>query len=238
VLNEHPEIACHGEVFHGRNVVHVRITHIPEGPEREALKLELCALRGRDPFAYLERVYALGAERPIVGFKIFERHNPNILEYLLGEASIRKVVLFRANGLARYASLRLAHETGQWGKTVTRPLVQFVEEDFLEQYDFYVSFIDQTIRTLISANQPFCVLRHDELNNAATIAGLVHFLGATRPMPSMSPKARIEGRGSPDIVARFSNPLEVEAFLRERGLMHWAYEGDTVLTTLTMHGAS
>jgi hypothetical protein len=225
VLNGHPQVRCHYEVFHGKTV-HA-VTPELKGEAREALRAELLALRKQDPMAYLERIYALGGGRPVVGFKIFGKHNPPMLEHIMAERSIRKVVLFRANALARYASLMAAHETGEWSSGV-RTLVHFDAEEFLGQYDRYLLFIDQTIRALADTDQPFRVVRYDELNNHALMNALTRFLGASERLPE--PDAREANRASPNILTRFANPKEVEAFLRERGVMHWAYEGDTLFT--------
>jgi hypothetical protein len=225
VLNSHPQIRCHYEVFHGKTV-HA-LTPGLKGEAREELRAELLALRKIDPMAYLERIYALDDGRPVVGFKIFGKHNPPMLEHLMADGAIRKVVLFRANVLARYASLMAAHETGEWSSGV-RTLVKFDADEFLGGYDRYLLFIDRTIRTLTETGQPFRVVRYDELNNHALMNALTQFLGATVPLPE--PEANEANRGSPDILTRFSNPKEVEAFLRAHGAMHWAYEGDTRFT--------
>jgi hypothetical protein len=225
VLNGHPQIRCHYEVFHGKTV-HA-VTPELKGEAREALRDELLPLRKGDPMAYLARIFALDGGRPIVGFKIFGKHNPPMLEHLMADRAIRKVVLFRANALARYASLMAAHETGEWSSGV-RTLVTFDAEEFLAGYDRYLLFIDQTIRALATTDQPFRVVRYDELNNHALMTALTHFLGATELLPE--PEEKAVNRGSPDILTRFANPKDVEAFLRARGVMHWAYEGDTLFT--------
>jgi hypothetical protein len=40
-------------------------------------------------------------------------------------------------------------------------------------------------------------------------------------------------QNSPDILSRFANAAEVEAFLRRNSLMHWAYEGETSIAPLS-----
>jgi hypothetical protein len=52
---------------------------------------------------------------------------------------------------------------------------------------------------------------------------LLRYLGAGT---DVVPLENRDVRGAPNIVSRFSNPDTVQAFLRDRGLMHWAYEGD------------
>jgi hypothetical protein len=213
-LNRHPEILCHSEAFH-RNRPHILIPEsCDDEASRAALYKELVVLRRRDPLAFLERIYGLDKRQPIVGFKIFERHNQAVLDHLLAEASIRKVVLFRANTLARYASLRAAYETNEWQTGSDRP-VRFVESDYVQMHEEYMSFIDQT---------------YSELNNATVMAALFRFLGASVPVSPTADDWR--PRAAPDILSRFSNPDEAEAFLRSRGLMHLAYEGDVLFSTL------
>jgi LPS sulfotransferase NodH len=221
LLNRHPEILCHGESFHGR-VVHVQIPSADR--DADTVKGELLELRAREPLAYLERIYAVETDRRIVGFKIFPPHNPPVLEHIMENAAIRKIVLFRSNLLARYASLMSAHQAGEWRSGSDKPQVEFDGDEFSDHCRRYTASTDRIIRTLTAQKQPFWIVRYDELNNSAMIGALVRFLGAEDPMPEDPIPAR--GRGAPNILSRFSNPEVAKAFLKSKGLMQWAFESD------------
>jgi hypothetical protein len=195
----------------------------PEGKER--LEKELEALRADDPHAFLERLFALNNGREHVGFKIFGNHNPKMLRSMLKDDSIRKVVLFRSNVLARYASAMAAKQTETWGANPDRPPVAFDADRFVKHAETYLAFFDRTLEFLNRKKQSYFFIRSDELNNEARLVQLLNFLGAEPVLPEgESAVERI--RGSADIASRFSNPDEVLRYLRDNGLMHWAYDGD------------
>lgn len=228
-LNRSPDVMCHSEVFHGKQVplrLAERAAEQAGSGDPAATRAQLTDLRSVDPFSYLERVYVTTKGKPVVGFKMFRAHNPLVLDRILVDAGIRKILLFRANALARYASLQTAHAMGDWhGKD--KPRVSFDPEKFVEVTEGYTRFIEETLNALTASNQPYRFVRYDELNNPALLQSLMTFLGA-RALDFNDGAKRSEVRASPDILSRFSNPEDAEAFLRGRGLMHWAYEGDTV----------
>ena len=224
-LSRHPEICCHGKSFHPHRV-HVRHGRGGADPEgKELLEKELEALRADDPHAFLEKLFALNNGREHVGFKIFGHHNPKMLRSMLKDDSIRKVVLFRSNVLARYASAITAKQTKTWGKNPERPRVAFRADRFNRHAAAYLTFFEQTLEFLNRRKQPYFFIRSDEINNEARLVQLLNFIGA-KPVLPQGESARERIRGSTDIVSRFSNPEEVLRYLRENGLMHWAHDGD------------
>jgi hypothetical protein len=113
-LGRKPDIWCHDEVFHPKKVF-LRWPGWPHVNAPEDLEAELRALRETDPDAFLERVYALNFDRPHVGLRIFERHQPSMLAKIIAAPEIAKIVLIRTNVLANYASKLVAEEVDDWG---------------------------------------------------------------------------------------------------------------------------
>ena len=123
VLGGHPEVFCHGNVF----AQHMMATFWPKGArptasEVGAIKSDLREIREKDPDAFLERVFSMDFGRAHVGFKIFRGQNDAILEKLIADSSVRKIVLFRRNVLANYSSAMLAKES-QIGRASCRERV-------------------------------------------------------------------------------------------------------------------
>jgi hypothetical protein len=223
-LSRHREIFCHGESFHPQRV-HFRGSGGTANPAgRQHLEKELEDLRAQDPHAFLERIFRLDNGREHVGFKIFGNHNPKMLRSMLKNDSIRNVVLFRGNVLARYASVMAAKQTETWGANPKRPLVTFNPDRFGKHAETYLTFFEETLGFLNRKKLPYFFIRSDELNNEARLVQLLNFIGATPVLPEGEPADRV--RGSSDIVSRFSNPDDVSRYLEDNGLMHWAYEGD------------
>jgi LPS sulfotransferase NodH len=232
-LSRHGEICCHGESFHPKGV-HLNgriLKHSPE--ERTKLENELFDVRSREPGAFLQRLFELNNGLAHVGFKIFGKHNRTILEQLLHDSSVGKIVLFRPNVLAQYASLRAARKTSTWGgEDRTRPEIRFHPGKFMEYYNNYVSFFSATMETLNQTGQAYHVMRYDELNNPVMLVRLFRFIGATPTLPTQ--RAGVQRvRASSDIVSRFSNPEDVLEFLGEHSLMQWTHESDLLFSALS-----
>ena len=119
MLDSHPEIHCCGEIFN-RDGVNLRWPKTLGGRQAgRAIESELEELRARDPQAFLERVFAIDFGKPVLGFKIFRNHNPPMLERIIADRDIAKIVLRRANGLARYASAVARRLAGEGGRLQT-----------------------------------------------------------------------------------------------------------------------
>jgi hypothetical protein len=227
-LSLHNDIWCHDEVFHPARKVLATIATEPA--ERRLLSAELLRLRANAPFAFLEAIYGIGHDRRHVGFKIFPAQDPEIINHLIANDGVRKVVLFRSNLLARHASSLAASQTSTWGETPERPAVRFVPGDFIRKTRRYQEHFRRTVAGLQQHKQSYLFLRTDELTFGPKLEQLFAFLGAAGPLPQWdndSPWVR----GPSDVISRFSNPEEVTEFLREHGLMHLAWESDLTLDT-------
>src|SRR5580704_6853228 len=110
-LGAHPEILCNGNVFHPKNVW----VFWPEADLSREVKEGLLELRRTDPHGLLDRVFTTDYGRPHVGFKIFQNQNDEILDKLIQDGSVRKIVLYRKNVLANFSSKIAARKTGKFG---------------------------------------------------------------------------------------------------------------------------
>ncbi len=230
-LGNHPEIHCCGEVFIPESVN----TRWPEklGGRRvvRELERELKAQRGTDPDAFLARLLALDFGKPVVGFKMFRSHHPAMFERILDDPAILKIVHYRANVLARYASNLAARMTGEFGRYATKPPVVFDAEEFAKYHDEQAAFYDEVLRRLAASGQRCHLSRYDEINNDAARLSLFQFLGTAPHTPPLPEQPAV--KGDTDTLSRFSNPKEARAFLRANGLLHWAREGETLFEPLS-----
>jgi LPS sulfotransferase NodH len=240
MLSGHPEIFCHGNVF-GKQMLPLFYPKDQQPPKEElrAQKAQLRKLRAGNPRAFLDKVLATGHGRPHVGFKVFRGQNDSLVKELLGDSSIRKIILFRSNVLANYSSRLVARKTGKWDAKKGQiapppPKVAFVENEFIEFHDSYISYYDEIMKATLLNSEPFFVIQYEELNNQVFTANLIRFIGADANKPIKSEVQRREQvkQNSSDIVARFSNRAEVEAFLRKQGLEHWQQEGEVSLVPI------
>ena len=226
VLGTHPEIVSHGEVFHP-NRIFLRWPGWPESRPHQ-LEKELEALRQSDPVAFLDRIFEERFGRQHVGFKIFNNQNNEILERLIVDRSVAKIVLYRANALARYASALAARENRAWGpnkmQKTDRPLVLFRAQQFRKYHADQVAFYDRVLSRLHDLGQASLLIRYDELNNSRLLDRVAVFLGAAAGKFELGES--FSARGAQSITARFKNPQAVQQFLEMQGWSNWAYESD------------
>jgi LPS sulfotransferase NodH len=237
LLNNQPDILCNGEVFHRRRV----FVRWPKGElEKKAVK-KLTETRDKDPAAFKDYIFSKNFGRAHVGFKIFNNQNNIVLRTVLDERDILKIILYRRNVLAIYSSFAIAGKTGKWNLSKSsedqeQQKTIFDPQKFLNFHNRYTNFYRRVLNRIISNGQSFHFLNYDEINDPILFNSLV------TSITGIAVEARLESghakQNSSDILSRFSNPAEVEGFLAARGLMHWAYEGNTSLELLSASPAA
>lgn len=106
-LNLHPEIVCHGEIFH------------ETAPQRHLVAgLSEADFSTIDRFSdrYLEMAFSAGEAEgaAAVGFKMWRQQAPERASQLLADESVDKIIMERTNLLALYSSVMLARKTRVW----------------------------------------------------------------------------------------------------------------------------
>lgn len=220
---------CHREVF-AKN----KVLFHGQSEERNRLNEELLTLRSQDSDAFLERIFAMNDGRDHVGFKIFQGQNDAVLARLLEDPAIGKIVLYRRNVLAAYSSALAAKETGVWGakastRLAKRPKVRFAAANFVKFHDRRVQFYRECAARIVAARQQFHWIEYESLNEPAKMLNLLAFIGVKAGKPKDA--EFVERRPAINVCGRFENAAEAEAFLRDHGLAHWAYEGEALLKT-------
>ena len=235
LLGGHPDVLVNGNVFDARDENALYVFWPGNEPTRD-LKRELIALRRADPEAFLEEIFSTNFGRAHTGFKIFEDENNDILDRLLDDPVIGKIVLYRRNVLARFSSALIARETKkysrrEWQKVGESPKVAFAERAFVKYQRKYVKFYEAIVDRLNESGQAFYFLNYEDINEPRCMLNVINFIGADcRKEMSRSAQARqLVKQNSPDILSRFSNPGDVVSFLEKHDLLHWMHEGELSL---------
>jgi len=237
MLGGHPDILCHGNIFSsGMMPVFWPKEDSPPSPQLRALRDELRQLRDSDPRGFLERVYAMGHGKAHVGFKIFPGQNDKMLNRVIKDQSIRKIVLFRENVLACYSSEEAARVSRKWGvqkggKHPSAPKIRFTEKEFLEYYKEHAAFYSMVLKKLLERRNAFALIRYEEINDSHFLRSVVNFIGADPLKPILeSEQRKVQVKqNSSDILSRFSNVDELRLFLANNNLLNWTWEGQTSL---------
>ncbi len=124
LLNSHPQILCHHEVFNPQGVF-TALDYRGHG-----LAVESLQQRDHDPLGFLDRVWQTGQTTTCVGFKWTRGQNQDVLKSVVEDTGVKKIVLRRRNRIKTYVSERIAQETQQWEVysrqelTMPRPRIQ------------------------------------------------------------------------------------------------------------------
>jgi hypothetical protein len=182
MLDTHPEILCHHELFPSGPAPH-RSLSVRAG--KLELDLGTAEERDRDPIGFLSRMYKLNAGAKAVGFKM-ALYDPNIgvLLALILNRSIRKVVIRRENWLQVYTSTLIAEQTHTFIRfaddaTMPEPPAQaYVDVDKFVSYVRKRQLAYQGLRVLGRLTfQRFFEISYEQLKDEATIRQLLEFLG-------------------------------------------------------------
>ena len=192
LVDSHPDALCHHELFNPRGIftaLDLRDTATP---------LHDIAARERDPVEYLSQVWRYARGNACVGFKMTPEQHPEILQAVLEDSGVAKIVLRRNNPLRALVSERIADITGRWEAYVgeaggqdidpgVRPRVH-VERDELDRHVRQVqAFYDGLTDVMQRSDQRWLELRYESLFDADEQHRLCDFLGLSpRPLQARS----------------------------------------------------
>lgn len=175
-LNQVPGLQCHGECFN---------PHFVGYPNREETLGVTLPAREADPVALLDR---LRAAPGLNGFRYFHDHDPRILQPLLEDPRVAKIVLTR-NPAESYVSLLIARQTGQWKLGDARHLktsqVRFDSAEFEAHLGALQEFQLQLMRGMQLAGQAAFYVDYEDIQDVEVLNGLIRFLGAPAELAAL-----------------------------------------------------
>lgn len=213
LLNSHPEILCHHEIFNPHVVGYAR--HLQD----TSFSIGTMEERNCDPVEFLGRVWNARIGHQCVGFKLCWRQHETIFREVLKEVELKKIVLKRRNRIRSFVSLLLARSTGEWvvynqsdplkehPKVTVEPAAL---RETLAYNDEYYAEIEETLR---SSNQSYLTLHYEDLFTDDERLRLLRFLGVSRPHLSALKEetVRLNASALPDLIENFE---ELSAALR------------------------
>ncbi len=215
-LAQHPAIEAHNEIFHEHTI------YLSSGENNVADEL---AKRDADPVAYLNATLTQST-KPVRGFKHLLFYDEGIITYVL-EHDFRVIVLERANILAQYSSMEIAHQTGQWTlhqaeKPVPAPQLDWNETAFEDYRADYLRCYCDLKQRVAPRSDPVLHLWYTELFAPGVMGRIFAFLGLTDS--GAIPAAGIRKQNTNQILERFKQPDVVRAYLERIGCPQWARE--------------
>jgi hypothetical protein len=204
-LNEYAGVTCHGELFNPNFIGHLK---------RSELFGITLALREAEPMKLITRVRE---KTPgLSGFRLFQGHDPRVLDACLDDPRAAKIVLSR-NPLDSYVSLKIAAATGQWRlgdmKDARSARIVFDGADFARYRDAQRDYFETILRRLQRSGQTAFFIGYDDVGDVEVMNGLVRFLGLTEQRTQTSGKTK---KQNPETLEdKVSNPGEMVAALAE-----------------------
>jgi hypothetical protein len=176
LLGSHPDVLCHHELFNPRGVFYA--LELRDG----SFDLGGIEERDRDPLAFLERVWSADLEHTHVGFKMTHRQNEAVLDAVLHDAGVRKIVLRRGNRVRTFVSMQISEELDQWevyseadlgsGRPRVHVDVDALRESIAENEDYYA----ELGHVLEETRQPFLRVSYEALVAGGDRARALEFL--------------------------------------------------------------
>jgi LPS sulfotransferase NodH len=177
LLNSHPEILCHHELFNPAGI----FTALTQ--RQESCPFGSIEERDRDPLWFLERVWHSAAEYPCVGFKWTLGQNETVLQSVVHDRGVKKIVLRRRNRIKTYVSELIARHTQQWEVysaeelEMPRPQVVVDPNELQAHINRSEQFYQQIAVTLDQSRQPHLGLEYESLGVETEQHRVLAFLG-------------------------------------------------------------
>ena len=214
LLNSHPEIICHGELFH-RRAIYSKLRRWPV-EQRSAGKLSALLTRNMAPRLFLNNHMSMSQDAwptaNAIGFKHFPSYSRRILRYVCRSPEYEIIYLSRINTVLQYASERTARNTDIWVSREPRQQdgnavrVSFSMQDFLYYVD-KLNRYDKLVRSALG-DKSFLEIAYEDMESQLPV--ILERLGVGHS----ELRSRIKKQGSEDWVERFSNPDSVQDALK------------------------
>jgi LPS sulfotransferase NodH len=186
VLNSHPEILCHHEIFNPHVVGvarHLQVCGFELGTIEE---------RERDPVTFMQRIWKTGVEHTCIGFKLCWRQHEIAYRAVLEDTNVRKIVLKRRNRVKTFVSLLRARQTGEWviydddsAAQPQNPRLHVAHAELMENIEFNEQYYAEIEAALKQTGQRHLTLFYEDLSSETALADALDFLGVSRPDPRL-----------------------------------------------------
>ncbi len=215
MLDSHPEITCHHELFHSKEIYY-SLSH-----RSEMSGLFPIGRRNENPGKFLDFIwnYDYKKNNRAIGFKMFPGHNDSLLDQLLQDPAVKKIILERTNALHLYTSLLISRNTGVYSflikddKKPPGPMkVEFDVKAFFEYDKRNRAFYNHVENTLKQTRQDFKRLQYETMLKESEKIALLEFLGVNA-QPELL-EVRHKKQNPPRLKDRISNYQQVTSELK------------------------
>ncbi|MGR3434018.1 MAG: nodulation protein NodH [Shimia sp.] len=180
-LNRLPDVTCHGELFN---------PHFVGYPNDEAPFGFDHARRDADPMGL---VGAVRGAPGLNGFRYFHDHHAAVLDPVLRDPAIGKVILTR-NPLESYVSWKIAQATGQWKLTNATHhkavAAEFDGPEFEAHVEALQAFQVRLLNALQRSGQTAFYVAYEDIQDLEAMNGLAAWLGSGHRLDGLDRKLK------------------------------------------------
>lgn len=174
LLNQFPEIECHGEIFKNKHVELPQAVKDSVGYDVE--------MRNQDPAGYLKKIVECSAGQH-TGFKIFGTHLKEVYEWCTNSPEINRVALWRSP-FEVYVSLKRATTTGSWtnrnGRADKSKKKLVFDPEVFDRNIRLFSNQNRNLRKLAESDpESTFLINYKQVTDPDEVRKLAGFLGAT-----------------------------------------------------------
>ncbi len=177
MLNSHPDILCHHEVFNPRGIFYAL--------ELRDSDFSLGDITSRDaqPVAFLDKLWRHNIGHQYVGFKMTHWQNPEALQILLDDPGIKKIVLRRNNRIKTHVSRLIAEQRDTWEDYSSSehpglPLTQVTLnlDELYQEIELNNSYYAEICAQISQSGQTYCLLEYETASSATSQHKVLRFL--------------------------------------------------------------
>ena len=211
MLDNHPDILCHQELFNPGRIFYSRDFHIllNGGNEEGATPWE-DLIHGKDSFSnkkqrdlepekFLMKVWRHNYGANAVGFNLFPTHVPNMAPSLLQDKGVKKILLVRKNKIKCYVSREIARKTDIWADFSKNSSQSGLSQElkvnvstakllaWSQKYDEYFRRLRYELAGL---GEPFLDLTYEDIAGDSSSyfkESILEFIGVTPKVDSLQP---------------------------------------------------
>ena len=184
-LNAFDGITCHGEAFN---------PHFIGYPNSEDILGISQEERDRDPSRLLGQIRQ-ATPGGIGGFRYFHDHDPRVLDALIRDPKVAKIVLTR-NPAESYVSWKIARATNQWKLTNVKrrkeAQAHFDAAEFEDHLAALQTFQIMLMNALQKTAQTAFYIDYDDLQDVEIMNGLARWLGAKSQLDSLNTALKVQ----------------------------------------------
>jgi LPS sulfotransferase NodH len=224
LLNSHPQVLCHGELFYAHQVFYA------VGYRDGTLHLATPAERDADPQGFVAKIWDLPFASRAVGFKLVAGQHAGAFDAVYADRQVRAIVLRRRNRLKKFVSALIAEREQMWThyKHRYRPedlkpiRVEVSLPDLAAYLESERAFYDGIAAELARQPKPWVEICYEDLfAGSTTVEGLLRFLGVEPRVHGLEPAThKRNSKRLADLIVNFDGLAREVAGTELEGELH------------------